>query len=674
MMTTTPNSKVLILGIDGMDPGLTRRFLLEQKLPNIQRYLDQGAARTDLAMLGGVPTITPPMWTTLSTGATPATHGITCFWAQDLNKLDTIMYNLDSSNCQAEQLWDVAAIHGRKTLVWHWPGSSWPPTSDSPNLHVVDGTQPQIVNTGIATVDEDKLVYAAAAINEVRYKPNQATDTGAGCIIKHLDDEQEDFNMDQLMKPSKNIVNIELSIYDGEAGAELGKMDAVNSPLRPAKGWAASLPEGAREFTIVTSAGYAKRLGIIYPDGEGRYNQAAIYKNKKALTPLVTLKPHQVANNVQDEVQTGETVVAAHRAYCLLNVAPDGSEVTLWLGPAMADEDDRMFHPTTLYRQVMDHVGLIPPTSTNGSIGKSETFIENFLLETWRQHNQWQADALNYLIRANHYELVFSHLHNIDILGHMFWPLAKEGNHEGTNALKYQGYIEQAYIDTDHYLGQFLPLLDEGWNILIVSDHGLLIRNHDYPCLGDPFGVNAKIMNELGYTVLKKDAQGQLLKEIDWSQTRAVASRGNHIWLNLKGRQATGIVEPQDQYELEEQLISDLYAYRDESGKRIVSVVMRNKEAALVGMSGPRCGDLIYWLSEGCNRVHGDSLPTYQGYMNSSVSPIFIAAGPGIKPGITQRTIRQIDVAPTAAVLAHLPMPAQCEGAPIYQILADYPY
>lgn len=673
-MKNMVKGKVLILGIDGMDPGLTQKFLNEHKLPHIQQYLERGAAHTDLSMLGGVPTITPPMWTTLSTGATPATHGITCFWAQNLDKLDTIMYNLDSSNCQAEPLWNVAAANSRKTLVWHWPGSSWPPTSDSPYLHVVDGTQPQIVNTGIATVDEDKLVYAATAIDEVRYKPNQATDTGAGCIIKHLDEDSDSFDMDQLMKPSKNIVNIELSIYDGEAGAELGKMDAVNSPMRPAEGWSAVLPEGSREFTIITSSGYTKRFGIISPDNDGIYRQAAIYKNKKALKPLTVLTPHQVAGNVQDDVLSGEQTVAAHRPYCLLDIAPDGSSVTLWLGPAMADEDDRMFHPTSLYRQVMDHVGLIPPTSTNGAIGKSETFIENFLLETWRQHNQWQADSLNYLIQANQYELVFSHLHNIDILGHMFWPLAKEGNHEGTNACKYQGYIEQAYIDTDYYLGQFLPLLDDGWTIFIVSDHGLLIRNHEYPCLGDPFGVNAKIMSDLGYTVLKKDADGQLLKEIDWAHTKAVASRGNHIWINLQGRQSTGIVAPEEQYDLEEQIISDLYAYRDESGKRVVSVVMRNKEAAIVGMTGPRCGDLIYWLSEGCNRVHGDSLPTYQGYMSSSVSPIFIAAGPGIKPGITERTIRQIDVAPTAAVIAHLPMPAQCEGAPIYQILETLPY
>ena len=36
---------------------------------------------------------------------------------------------------------------------------------------------------------------------------------------------------------------------------------------------------------------------------------------------------------------------------------------------------------------------------------------------------------------------------------------------------------------------------------------------------------------------------------------------------------------------------------------------------------------------------------------------------------ITDRVIRQVDVTPTIATLAGVRMPAQCEGAPIYQIL-----
>lgn len=89
-------NKVMILGIDGMDPKFTKKLVKEGKLPHIQAYIERGSAREDLAMLGGTPTITPPMWTTLATGATPATHGITCFWNQDCLRLDHLVYNLYS--------------------------------------------------------------------------------------------------------------------------------------------------------------------------------------------------------------------------------------------------------------------------------------------------------------------------------------------------------------------------------------------------------------------------------------------------------------------------------------------------------------------------------------------------------------------------------------------------
>ena len=125
------SEKMIVLGVDGMDPRLTKKYLDAGLMPNLQAYLQQGAAREDLVLLGGVPTITPPMWTTLSTGAYPATHGITCFWSQHPEKLDTFVYANDSRKCQAEQLWDVFAEAGKKTLIWHWPGCSWPPTSDN---------------------------------------------------------------------------------------------------------------------------------------------------------------------------------------------------------------------------------------------------------------------------------------------------------------------------------------------------------------------------------------------------------------------------------------------------------------------------------------------------------------------------------------------------------------
>ena len=91
--------KLLLLGLDGMDPRLTRKYVDEGKMPNTAEYIRRGAARHDLVMLGGHPTITPPMWTTLATGAYSNVHGITGFTRVG-SDIDRVSYNFDSRLCK----------------------------------------------------------------------------------------------------------------------------------------------------------------------------------------------------------------------------------------------------------------------------------------------------------------------------------------------------------------------------------------------------------------------------------------------------------------------------------------------------------------------------------------------------------------------------------------------
>lgn len=215
--------------------------------------------------------------------------------------------------------------------------------------------------------------------------------------------------------------------------------------------------------------------------------------------------------------------------------------------------------------------------------------------------------------------------------------------------------------------------MDEGWTISVFSDHAQVASKHDIPFLGEIAGVNVRVMQELGFTVLKTDENGNELPEIDWEKTRAIAQREGHIYINLKGRESTGIVDPADQYELEEEIMTALYGYKDKkTGHRVVSVALRNRDAVLLGQGGPEAGDIYYCLAEGYNYDHADCLSTTLGEGDTSISPIFFVAGNGVKKGYyTDRLIRQIDFAPTMAVLGGVRMPAQCEGAPMYQILEE---
>jgi predicted AlkP superfamily phosphohydrolase/phosphomutase len=239
-----------------------------------------------------------------------------------------------------------------------------------------------------------------------------------------------------------------------------------------------------------------------------------------------------------------------------------------------------------------------------------------------------------------------------------------------TDEKVYQRFIERVYQQTDAYLGRFLHYLDEGYTILVVSDHGLLVGENVPPILGEYGGLNTQVMEDLGYTTLKTDENGQKIDEVDWEKTTAVQIRSNYVYVNLKGRDKHGIVDPKDKYDLEEKIISDLYNYRDpRTGKRVVGIALRNKDAIILGASGPECGDIFFTVEEGFNRLHGDGLTTAEGYFETSVSPVFIASGKGIKSQFTtDRVIRQVDVTPTIALLLGTRIPAQCEGAPIYQI------
>lgn len=82
--------------------------------------------------------------------------------------------------------------------------------------------------------------------------------------------------------------------------------------------------------------------------------------------------------------------------------------------------------------------------------------------------------------------------------------------------------------------------------------------------------------------------------------------------------------------------------------------------------------DIVLFLHESYVDDHGPGLSTAWGHNDTSLSPIFLAAGKGIKQAYrTDRYVREVDLAPTAAVLLGVDMPAQCEGAPAYQIFTE---
>lgn len=676
--------KVFIIGIDGMDPKFTKYMVEKGKMPNVSKLMEIGGMREDLVLLGNHPTVTPPMWTTLSTGATPMVHGIQAFSRNFFEDgLEYSSYNLDSHFCRAEQLWNVTAEAGIKTLVFHWPGCSWPPTSDSPNLHVVDGSSPGVVNMSYAQVEQEFVLVASKEITETVFRRKCASDTKIPCVITDLGETKTSLvDMTNGMGENKAgsgakqrqglFKSLNLTEHDGERGLSANPFDVELTPIKEAKGWA-DAPKDAKEFAMLTANGLLRRAALVTKNEAGVYDTISLYHTKKETKPYAILKKDVFAEDIVDKTIKDDVEYEVSRSMRILEMAEDGSSLKMWVSAAMDIHNDTLWHPQRLYQLAIEAAGNTPPQAILG--GGDEVLISKCMGEQWTRVGIWYAKVIKKLIAAEGYEMIFSHFHNIDAQGHMLMRYLRGDNQDmSLSPEKILELQEAVYVQTDDYIGHYIDMLDDGWTLIVVSDHGQIVGPYDPPMLGDSGGVDIGVMRELGLTEVVKDENGQDTYEIDWSKTIAISKHANHIYLNLKGRTPHGIIDPKDRYEVEEEIITRLYGYRHpETGKRIITMALRAKDAIILGLGGheEECGDIIYWLTEGYNYDHVDSIATTEGLYNTSVSPIFMAAGPGIKPGFTERYIRECDVVPTVATLLGVRMPAQCEGAPAYQVI-DY--
>lgn len=682
------SDKIMVLGVDGLDPRLTRKYIDEGKMPYMKQLEEAGAQREDLVMLGSQPTVTPPQWTTLATGANPCVHGITQFNRTVPGRINQTGYNVDSRLVKAEPVWNCLVEEGIKTLVLHWPGGAWPPTSDSKNLYVIDGSAPGSVGSSSMQLYGDQMIGASVDRTETTFVNLRQSDAVSPCIIERMPEEKlkpqdtargmqslmqmDDEVIAKLQNAGIDTLNLIIKDDDGfghRAGDHNRPVNTSISPIKEANGWAEA-PAGAKEFTALFSDGLIRRVGLVLQNEQGIYDHVALYKTKKDTVPLCTLYVGQMVYNVVDECILDDKAYMGNRHFKLMKLEEDGSALTIYCSAVMDMDCGTVIHPARLHEALLENVGPYPPQC---SIYTQDKGLQKTQVEVWDYVTEWYTKTIDYMIENEGIQMIFSHLHSVDFLEHTFIRHMHDIGFNQWPEEEYAFWMERLYKQVDDYLGTLIHYLDEDWTIIVTSDHAQVGCKYVPPQIGDMCGVNVGLLKELGYTVLQKDENGQEINKVDWSKTKAIASQGNDIFINLKGREVKGIVEPEDKYELEEQIITDLYNYKHpDTGKRVIALALHNKDAVLLGYGGPTAGDVCFWVAEGYNYDHTDSLSTTYGEGHTSSSPIFVAAGKGLKKGEkVDRIIRQVDLAPTISFLAGVRVPRQCEGAPIYQILAE---
>jgi predicted AlkP superfamily phosphohydrolase/phosphomutase len=151
--------------------------------------------------------------------------------------------------------------------------------------------------------------------------------------------------------------------------------------------------------------------------------------------------------------------------------------------------------------------------------------------------------------------------------------------------------IEALYIDMDRILGRTLEYAGSDTALFVLSDHGFCSFRRGV-------NLNAWLRRE-GYLALAGDAEqsGDYFEGVDWSHTRAYTFGLGGVYLNLRGREAQGIVAPDDADALSRELVKRLQGLEDGA-----DVAIRTVYPATEIYHGPYLGaapDLIIGYAEG---------------------------------------------------------------------------
>ena len=165
---------------------------------------------------------------------------------------------------------------------------------------------------------------------------------------------------------------------------------------------------------------------------------------------------------------------------------------------------------------------------------------------------------------------------------------------------------------------------------------------------------------------------GKGLFKPDLSKCKAIPLRMYNIYVNLKGRNPTGIVDPADYEKVQQEIIDALHQYRlPETGQCPFSLVLTRRDARILGLYGEEIGDVIYAFKPEYYAQHGPILPTAK-YGVGDLHALCAFSGPGIKKGFSlERTVWLHDLVPTLCHAMNWSVPEHTEGAVLYQIFEN---
>jgi predicted AlkP superfamily phosphohydrolase/phosphomutase len=582
-------ARLIILGFDGVDAQIVEGMLAAGRLPNLARLKERGGYSP---LIPTIPAQTPVSWSTFSTGLDPGGHEIFDFLKRNpADRIPTfavaeegeapLLFGRSNPVVFALAVWLVFALAGAgiyfvrrriRTLivcdliglvfaaacffaVQAWLPSSRPFVKNNrrgETFWSVPGGRP-------ATVMRVPVTFPPESFEQGHLLSGLGVPDLSGRIGKpfyftsdpfFMPREGNDFSID-LVRLESNTGRQETKIA-GPPGRLFGREGAIELPLT------LTVPTSRDRLTVEVSGEKRELL-------PGQWSDWVSLKFR--VNPLVS--------------------VSGYSRFRLDRVNP---EISLYLSPIQFDPMNlppgfAISFPAGFAPELVREFGRYKTMGwaiDTWSI-QSGTLPEKAFLEDVASTVDQDRRMLTSLLKKRQ-RLLFHYFEFPDRIGHVFWRLRDPSHpaYDATLAKTYGDAVEKSYETMDSIVGETARTLSPNDVLIVLSDHGFASwrRSVNY---------NSWLVDN-GYLVLKGDARRKSLEElfshgrfweaVDWSKSRMYSMGFGDLYVNLRGREADGIVAPGEEYEsVRAEVAQKLLGLKDpKNGELAVSRVFKRED------------------------------------------------------------------------------------------------
>ena len=615
--------RVILIGLDGMDPRLAETWMAEGKLPNFSRLAAEGGFRR---LSTTHPPLSPVAWSSFMTGVHPARHGIFDFLARDARSylpflsssaIEPARRSLAFGKFQIPLGSPRIRLFRRAPTFWHILGKH--------------GVFSSVLRVPV-TFPPEKFHGACLSGMSV---PDLRGTQGSFTFFCEGDGDSEHTGGLRVPLERRN-------------GKLLGSIPGPAHPLRPGAG-------PLRIPLVVEPNGSGARLTV------GRERVDLRRGAHSDWIPLVFdagpgLKPRGI---VRFRLRDGEGPFGLYMTP--INIDPEKPALPISHPKFYAPYLAKLFGPFTT-------LGLAEDTwALNERVLDEDGFLEQaYLIHAEREKQLFDA------LEKTRKGVVVCVFDATDRVQHMFYryndpdPRADRPG----DRTRYEKVVENLYVRMDEMLGRIREHVDENTVLMVLSDHG-------FASFRRGVNLNAWFLRE-GYLALKPGASGnaEYLRDVDWSKTRAYAVGLAGVYVNQKGREAKGIVARGAEAEaLKQEIAAKLAALRDSDGDRQVVREVVDLSKRYRGPYLDQSPDLVIGWADGyrvsweaavgkiAGEVVSDNRKSWSG--DHCVDPDLVPGVLFCNRSVASEKPSIVDIAPTVLGLYGVEAPAHMEGRPL---------